>query len=280
MQDTFKMFLASQAGATNVSAYRPKAVSVSRFIEWCESNASQYLEGKGKHGLIYRGFMRTDIPPIGIIDTSKFNRVSANTFNYYTLWIDNHSDWKSYPKRSKSLVCTQSYSVAEGYAAPDVGVVIPADSSKIGVCPENDIWRSVKLDKRGMTLYDLNGIIYDTLSNSYGRKVARECESDYKQLVNKLKRVTVENVKDDSVSSTMKRKSYTNLYDFMENTLSPEANGFNVVKAAHYVEKSKGKNEVWVQGECMVLKADYSESMNDSDYGELSKFLSKYDIKL
>ena len=73
------------------------------------------------------------------IDPSKSNRprVSANTGNHYTLIMDNSSSWKSYPKRSKSLIC----STDEGYAI-DFGKtyrVYPINGGKIGVCPYRDI---------------------------------------------------------------------------------------------------------------------------------------------
>ena len=65
---------------------------------------------------------------------------AMNIGNYYTLWMDNNPEWAEYPKRSKSLICTSCSAFANWYGF--VKVVIPLVNTKIGVCPEIDIWKS------------------------------------------------------------------------------------------------------------------------------------------
>lgn len=75
--------------------------------------------------------------------TASTPRQSANTANYYTMWIDNSPLWKEFPKRSQSFIGSSSEFVAEGYG--DVALMIPFDNAKIGVCPRNDFWVSFRL---------------------------------------------------------------------------------------------------------------------------------------
>ena len=70
-------------------------------------------------------------------------RKSANTANFYTLWIDNSKLWDGMPKRSKSFIGATARYISSGYG--DVALMIPFDSAKIGVCPDDDLWASFNL---------------------------------------------------------------------------------------------------------------------------------------
>lgn len=104
-------------------------------LTWCKENASEYLSNPTP---IYRG---AGAGTTAIYHTNQFERASKNTFNYYTQWMDNHPDWKAYPKRSKSLICTTSMDVAAGYHQ-QIFHVIPSNACKIGVVPAHDLWYS------------------------------------------------------------------------------------------------------------------------------------------
>ena len=41
-----------------------------------------------------------------LTDPKNYTRKTHDTFNYYTLILDNAPDWKDFPKRSKSLICS------------------------------------------------------------------------------------------------------------------------------------------------------------------------------
>lgn len=77
-----------------------------------------------------------------LIDPKKSIRRSANTYNYYTLIIDNSKKWSKYPKRSKSIIC-RSIKVDPHYMYdPENYLVLPKNNSKIGECPADDFWFS------------------------------------------------------------------------------------------------------------------------------------------
>lgn len=77
---------------------------------------------------------------VAVIDTTKSERSSQNTRNWYTLILDNHPEYKDYPKRSQSIICTTNYKHARSYARGRVMAVIPFDTAKIGWVNARDIW--------------------------------------------------------------------------------------------------------------------------------------------
>jgi hypothetical protein len=92
---------------------------------------------------IYRGYNSYHLDsPFLFIQPSLHYRPSKNTNNFYTALIDVLPSWKDWPKRSQSIVCTNSYSTAQSYGNPYV--VLPKNQAKIAICPKNDFWVSFK----------------------------------------------------------------------------------------------------------------------------------------
>jgi hypothetical protein len=71
-------------------------------------------------------------------------RASANTFNYYTLFLDNSEAWQDYPKRSSSFVCSTTAHGAFNKGRNSPHIVIPFDGTKYAVAPERDFWFSFR----------------------------------------------------------------------------------------------------------------------------------------
>ena len=69
-------------------------------------------------------------------------RYSRDNSNYYTLFIDNLEEYKDYPKRSKSLICSLNDTnyMIDGYEY----IVIPHNNSKWAVLNSYDIYFSFK----------------------------------------------------------------------------------------------------------------------------------------
>ena len=88
---------------------------------------------------IYRGMDYRDQSPLSILN-HPINRRSANTFNHYTLWMDNHPDWEMYPKRSQSFICSSHSNYAAGYGV--VYWMIPLKPTAIGIANACDLWHS------------------------------------------------------------------------------------------------------------------------------------------
>ena len=100
------------------------------------------LNAIDSYASIYRGM--NNISTYLIVDPKNFERVSANTSNYYTTLMDNFSEWNAYPKRAKSLICSTDSETAEQYGG-FVYYVFPLElNSKFGKCSKSDIWYSFR----------------------------------------------------------------------------------------------------------------------------------------
>jgi len=90
-------------------------------------------------------YPKTLYPSYTILNPKIEKRKSRNTANFYTLMMENLSQWRKFPKRSNSLICTTDYYKARMYGT--AYRVIPIDlNAKFGVCPEEDIWESFDVD--------------------------------------------------------------------------------------------------------------------------------------
>jgi hypothetical protein len=88
---------------------------------------------------IYRGVNGADV----VILNPKLH-IRANKWNHlYPYIFDNSEKWHQYPKRSNSLICTNSLLYAQQFGI--VHRVIPlSESTLCGVCPSADIFTSFK----------------------------------------------------------------------------------------------------------------------------------------
>jgi hypothetical protein len=87
------------------------AITIDDAVNFYKENCSDWnLEAKQ----IYRG-MPTVASSYLLYMPSEYTRESKNTYNVYTLLIDTFPSWSKFPKRSKSLICTEDLSKASGY---------------------------------------------------------------------------------------------------------------------------------------------------------------------
>jgi hypothetical protein len=254
---TFKQFL-------NEDQFAHTEMEPDLFVKWCETNASKYLP-QIKKSPIFRG-MPMSIK-MGVFDTNSLNRESANTVNYYTIWMDNNPAWKDYPKRSKSYICSTNNDMAGGFG--NVHLIIPADGSEIGIIAGDDLWYGFDYIDR-MTGRSMDGFmsdVQDLIMAANKREHLSEynmAHKNYAALCSCLKRVTFELI-DDLNTETGKREEwkkylqafkthgFRTLYDLFENGMDPTKNGFS-----HVVSGSASfgghDNEIWVQGKCAFLR--------------------------
>lgn len=82
--------------------------------------------------------------PAGVViaDSNLGTRKSRNTENYYTLLVDNLPAFKGWPKRSKSFITTNSWTLASGYTMGEgmVYLVLPINNTKLAYVNQPDIW--------------------------------------------------------------------------------------------------------------------------------------------
>ena len=219
-------------------------------------------------------------------------RVSKNTKNYYTLWVDNSKEWKDFPKRSRSFICSTSRTYADDFG--EVYLVIPYDNAQIGICPESDYWYSFDIID---DLSSLNSLI-DNISSIFldleiGDMDINDMDpSDFDFLLSFLETINVKNLKvaanaleSKITSATIKKQinyireaelllSQNNVNDFtevMEKVLSPK-----------HFKKSTGESfnetrevECFIGGKALFMPLNFSGA---EQYEILKKYLDDNDL--
>lgn len=282
---TFKRFLSE-------NVYHPTAVSVDQAVAWLKANASKSLEAsRSSRNWFYRGAKYSEF--FGLIDSRKFNRVSANTLNTYTIWFDNNPMWKDFPKRSKGLVCTSSRNVASGFVSfRSPYLVIPSDDSHVGVVWARDFWDAFPATKE--LVHDLDDFVrtVNRLARAYFYVVGGETMDkarlildnlasrtknvSYEDLVWVLKSITSKEMskilvdqprvfKDWSVFIATFTEKYDSMYELFEDVLSPKNATLSTAMAPTAIKMVGDSNEVWITGPCFVIRENTLDSLRHSD---------------
>lgn len=154
---TFKAFLEAE-----VKPFSAEKMEVSEeLLKFIRKNCSKSIWMFENATPIWRGERQAQAllgsDGVAVIDTTKSERSSQNTRNWYTLILDNHPAYKDFPKRSQSIICTTKYTTAQSYGRDNAMAVIPFDSAKIGWVNAPDIWKkSVNLDGSRESLIGMN----------------------------------------------------------------------------------------------------------------------------
>lgn len=88
-------------------------------------------------------------------------RISQNTSNIYTrLFSDILPSWRNFPKRNKSVICTNNKETAEVYGGENYFYIFPKNNTKIAIADGTDIWYSFNYGKfeRYMPNISFNGL--------------------------------------------------------------------------------------------------------------------------
>ena len=204
---------------------------------------------KYKKGIaIYRGSKKFTSEIIKFSDPAsrETDRVSTNTYNYYTLWMDNDPDWAEYPKRSKSLICSTLYTTARDYGK--VAVVVPLTNCNIGVCPEDDLWYSFKITH---SLIRLTGWLF----NHFEKKWKGEDNENinYQQLIQKLENTVPDGAMYHNPMLEDTLRKYNNALDMMHNEFTPSKNGFLLTTWNEFNITGVVDKEVWLSAPCLLI---------------------------
>jgi len=246
-----------------------------------ESDAKESVRYNCKKSIkstpIYRGTNSFN-SEYGFGDTNNASklRISANTDNYYTLIIDNSQPWSSFPKRSKSFICSTDLQEARAYGGRDTYRVIPFDGTPIGICPAGDIWDSFK-DIGGLRIF--NGAI--NLAAKASGPAERKMNTDHKFLLKTFDSIGKDYIEKNqnpswsiNLTSRLRKlfddfaKSGKSFSDYLINVaFDPKKNGFKLKKAGNQLPK---ENEVWFEGKAVFIKMNELEEIEDKYGGDLS----------
>jgi len=225
---------------------RSKSISKELAIELIKSNCRDALKGTP----IYRGVRNFNTEYL-YIDPSKYNRISANTSNYYTLINDNSPYWKKYPKRSKSIICSTDINQISMYGDGNFRV-LPYDGAKIGVCPSRDYW--VSFEKQDIPILNqFNDDLFDLMSKKY-----IFIDETYKSIVDSFNKFSKLIYDDKSVLDNLGDYDYMfkdynvkeGFLKHIERMFDPKKNGFKLAKAG---DKIPQQREVWTDSESILV---------------------------
>ena len=215
------------------------------------SNSIQLIQNDH---LIYRGWKYEDIPPYCLIDPTKTTRKSEGTSNYYTLIFDNHPEMKEYPKRSKSLICTTDLWTAKKYSVKQrCTMVIPFDTTKIGIVNKSDIWDvNCKLFNCKLSLEHLNIVFKKSgITDNNWDTFKHQLQDD--EFKNKF--LDILNDYQHSIGNN------SSLYDNVIEAYSPKNTGFTSCYTANY--NVSGDSEAWIGGKCILIHLRDIEHLDD-----------------
>lgn len=243
---------------------RTTPINIDVFVKNIKKKCYQMLDtyrNNGWKNFYYRGIDSEFNGSFGFVQPSKFKRESmwANR-NTYTVLIDNLPSWSAYPKRSKSVIMTTSRNNAQGRAGNNIPyIMFPVNNSKIGICPDDDIWDSFpQLMRRfGLThMANFNDYFIADLVAHIGKGQYDQDEwDDLKQLFNTI-------IPDPDTEKGF-RASHTidkfdlepyigkKLGDAVIPWLDPKKNGFKLFTPRNKVPT---KNiEAWTDGDCYLI---------------------------
>jgi len=233
---------------------RSTHISEDEAIDGIKSHCKDALESHKVGRRIYRGVHMDG--NAYIVKPGEHTRVSANTYNTYTLLIDHSKKWAKYPKRSKSIICTSSSGGTQGYG--EVFVVFPKDGYKFGVCPTYDMWESFDAHIK-ISLNGFNNTLERFLHNldiDFNIDYLRKYE-DLELMCKKIDMV-LQNTQENHISTLSwlsEYDRYGNFMDLLEYLFDPEDNGFKIETDISRVPINE--REVWTDSDSYLVSYEW-----------------------
>jgi hypothetical protein len=232
---------------------------------------------------------------IYLIDPSQTTRKSRDNLNIYTLIMDNEPDWKAFPKRSRSLICTIR-SICSNF------LVVPFDGANFGICYDSeDIWWTFnKRIKKIESNFEHNSELISTIRTIGHQLLGRAIRDDnYTEMcedIDVLDEFLNKYYKNENWSDITEirdkfelgkllnfyrliKKEYKTLLDFLKELYSVN---FSVQDGENFTNKTyneiqehwKGKSrysssECWTDSKCILIPRNFI--YNDSKYDKILK---------
>lgn len=238
------------------------------FDEWLDIAKKKHLKTLRKYvnreEALFRGHTSLTIDDnFGYVIPSKgMGRKSANTSNYYTVWIDNSPKWKGFPKRSKSLICGNRFGAAYGYSSQRFAI-LPEDNADIAICDESDFWDSFKKTNPYQTLNDFNNAFANLYKQTYGKLAPNHLSP------NKLN-TALDDI-NDFIQNGASLQILTHLEDLMSKhnftfrevfdyILDPAPNKFRLIKSHQPIPQDYDR-ECWTDGNSLMVNEGVRPTM-------------------
>jgi len=196
------------------------------------------------------------------------NRVSPYASNnFYNLLLSNLDEWKEYPARNKSHICTNKKAKANTYGSR-LHLVIPMPNAKIGICSRDDIWQSFLYLKQiygFKNMSDWNDTLRDVLSSF--NITTPNIDKDYSLLINKIRKLDEKipfmNTNSKLINDEKEFVKKGTLEKTIIDMLNPRLNQFQLVDYPSYnISIHSDSQEVWFTGDALYF---YIENQDVTD---------------
>lgn len=251
--DITEAFVDKEAAEKNTSDIDP-----TKLIAALKANCSDALSGMNNNmSYIFKG-----IPGMNkeffLYDSSTVERTSANTNNFYTLFMSKYSpEWAKFPPRDRSVICSSASLMAGGYGT--LFQVFPFNGTKIGICPEGDLWMSFQAS--GINdLSDFNDKIAGLMTRIFADKdvfsyfdvkkinvvIANNIEEFLKMVIDPKTMPKMPQWFTPFIGKTV-REAVTSLISTRH---------FKLVNTKMYFSDAVRNKEVWFSGKCIIVRQD------------------------
>lgn len=244
---------------------------------------------------IYRGVSRGNTKPL--MEVVPGIRTSENTSNIYTLLFSEVlPSWSKYPKRNRSVICTNEIEKAMDYSSTpeNIYLVLPKNNANMGICNTSDIWDAINLtyDSPGipreyrLEIYDLptfNEVLAYLLDyalninhpesffySGNGKEVIKMLDAldDYVDKEDEENITEMIEEYDDIYSDTatqkaamcmllaIKKSGKTSL-GFLNDFLNPHKSGIELTTIEEYGPHATQYQEIWTDSPCLMVSLTY-----------------------
>ena len=232
---------------------RSKMLTEQEAIDMINKNCSIILDKYKRHPdwKVYRGLKLASNYRFTDPKKGKPRYSKGDIGNYYTLLIDNLPIWKSYPKRSRSIICTTSNEDAENYG--NLYVVFPFNNATFGVCPTKDIWISFVNNLNSLRIFSKN---LKNILNITTHGITN-FDKDWNRLTKSFKKseeyIKLNKIPDSIFKSNKWIVDITNGESYINTFIkymNPNKNGFSLTKDPTNITKGR---ELWTNSKCILI---------------------------
>lgn len=223
--------------AREYSEPRSKPISFEEARELIHTKCKNTIQQNGHY---FRGIHKVRGDYL-LFKSGNTERKSANTSNYYTLLLDNLPNWKKFPKRSKSIICSSGIQKALDYG--HVYDVYPYDSATVAVCPKDDLWSC--FSDVG-TLVGFNSFL-DSFFRSEPKSYSEMLlilENDEHFIPRAKSRFNLSPRADSKLEEYDIEGAFADIFD-------PRSNGFKLYRGFQKITRDV---EIWTDGPAILLK--------------------------
>jgi len=215
---------------------------------------------------IWRGVKSYDYGNIVVV--SPGTRISQNVNNLYTrLLSDILPDWKDYPKRSQSFICTNSKNLSSFYG--NSYLIFPENGAKIGICPRADIWDSFRLTLNHPSIPEFVAEIRAILSIANEKSLESInnllVDGTVEEIVLAMDRATeflkqhpagITSIYDIRMKDEFINNKNLTLLDYIQKQLDPIKNGFVSTTIEQLTLSQTKEHEIWTDATCLMVKEE------------------------